>query len=381
MLGIGNFCAVNSVNHITQSFREKEIGMKKLSPVEYIWVDNQYPSQPLRSQTRMLHLPERPQLKDFPVWQNANFAASASDSAAARDCAAARVCTTSTKTAAWSLIPVRMYRDPLQFDGKFLLMCEVCDTHGDPHAANYRSRLRTLMNSVAGEAIEPWLGFEQQYTLLRDGRPLGFPSEGLPKPQGPYVWGAESDNVYGREIAEAHAAACMVAGILICGINAEVTPGQWEFQIGYRGFERESSDALAVADDVCLARFLLLRIAEQHGVKISFSGDAQNREWRGAAMHTKFSTALTRDPLLGLEAIYIIIAEIRKRAASNADVLQAITYNNSALHIPHPVARKGYGYLEDRRPAGDEDPYCVALSLIAAAIEGVLENSAASDAA
>ena len=36
----------------------------------------------------------------------------------------------------------------------------------------------------------------------------------------------------------------------------------------------------------------------------------------------------------------------------------------SSIRIPLPVQLKGYGYLEDRRPAANVDPYVVARLLI-----------------
>ena len=37
---------------------------------------------------------------------------------------------------------------------------------------------------------------------------------------------------YGRAISEAHYKACLFSGLEISGTNAEVMPGQWEYQIG-----------------------------------------------------------------------------------------------------------------------------------------------------
>lgn len=38
--------------------------------------------------------------------------------------------------------------------------------------------------------------------------------------------------IFGRDIVEAHYRACLYAGITISGVNAEVAPGQFEFQVG-----------------------------------------------------------------------------------------------------------------------------------------------------
>jgi hypothetical protein len=36
----------------------------------------------------------------------------------------------------------------------------------------------------------------------------------------------------------------------------------------------------------------------------------------------------------------------------------------TSVRIPRPVAAQGHGYLEDRRPAANADPYCVAAWLL-----------------
>ena len=71
----------------------------------------------------------------------------------------------------------------------------------------------------------------------------------------------------GRDIVEVHTQACIDAGLSICGTNAEVMPGQWEFQIGPVG-------PLDVGDQLYVARWLLHRIAEDFDVVISLRRQA-----------------------------------------------------------------------------------------------------------
>lgn len=344
--------------------------MNTINFAEYLWVDGARPTQQIRSKARVIRVPANPQPEDFPEW---SFDGSSTGQADGRD----SDCT---------LVPVRVCQDPFRGEGSFIVLCEVKSPDGNHHASNQRARLRERLND-AGSAVDPWLGFEQEYTMFRDGRPLGFPDDGLPGAQGPYYCGVGSENIFGREIAEAHAEACITAGILFYGINAEVMPGQWEFQIGYRGIDGESCGALRVADDVWVARYLLNRVGEQYGVRISLDNKPIKGDWNGAGMHTNFSTSYTRDPHFGIDAIHAIVAALETKHAEHiaqyGDRLDerltgdhetcdintfkyGVAHRGASIRIPHPVAQKGCGYLEDRRPGANADPYRVAMCLIGA---------------
>ena len=111
---------------------------------------------------------------------------------------------------------------------------------GTPHPSNTRAPIIDYPDF--------WAGFEQEYFLYQDGRPLGFPEEGYPLvPQGPYYCGVGYKYMGGiaREIVEEHLELCLAAGINHEGINAEVAKGQWEFQIFGKGQRATCSFASA----------------------------------------------------------------------------------------------------------------------------------------
>ncbi len=337
---------------------------------EYLWLDGASPTQRLRSKTRILQVAgaELPAPDSLPSW---SFDGSSTNQADGAD-------------SDLILEPVRVVRDPIRGGANILVLCEVFQADGRPHATNQRAELRALC-AANGGAFDPYVGFEQEYTLLSAGRPLGFPEDGFPAPQGPYYCGVGADAVYGREIVETHARACLEAGLLLFGVNAEVMPGQWEFQMGYRGFEGEGGDPLEVSDHVWIARYLLERIAAESDVVVSYDNKPMQGDWNGAGMHTNWSTNATRDPEGGLDAIWTAVGRLKQRHERHiarygaglekrltglhetCDINQfrhGVADRGASVRVPRQVREAGHGYLEDRRPGANSNPYEVCSELM-----------------
>src|SRR3989344_383196 len=134
---------------------------------EYIWIDGVKPTACLRSKTKILPKPVS-SLADVPIW---GFDGSSTEQAEGHfsDCL---------------LNPVRFVRDPLRRGDHILVLCEVMNPDESAHASNTRAKTREMEEKYAHH--EPWFGIEQEYTLYQGDRPLGFPEEGFPAPQGPY---------------------------------------------------------------------------------------------------------------------------------------------------------------------------------------------------
>lgn len=339
-----------------------------LGQAEYLWLDGAQPTQHLRSKTRIVNLPAGPvTADDFPQWSYDGSSTYQSDGG----------------DSDLILEPVRVVPDPIRGDGNYLVLCEVLYGDGTPHETNTRAALRALLVE-AGAEHDPWIGFEQEYTLIASGRPLGFPDTGFPAPQGPYYCSVGADRTFGRALVEAHTKACLEAGIMVYGINAEVMPGQWEFQIGYRGVNGESADPLTASDHLWFARWLLMRLGEDHGLVVTLDVKPVKGDWNGAGCHTNFSTASMRNAG-GLAAIDAAIERLRNRHTEHiavygdalADRLtglhetaaidefrSGVADRGASIRIPRQVQERGYGYLEDRRPGANCDPYRVAAALI-----------------
>ena len=248
-------------------------------------------------------------------------------------------------------------------------MCEVLLTDMTPHPTNTRALLAPVAEKYAGQ--EPLFGIEQEYTFFKDGRPLGFPRGGFPAPQGFYYCGVGADEVFGRDVVEAHLDACLEAGLGISGINAEVMPGQWEFQVGPLG-------PLDVADQLWVARWLLYRIAEDFGIAATLDPKPVKGDWNGAGAHTNFSTKAMRESLRrrssprarrsgrsASEHVENYGAGIEDRLTGQHETAPwnefsyGVSDRGASVRIPWQVEVDKKGYIEDRRPNANMDPYVV----------------------
>ncbi len=315
---------------------------------EYIWIDGTDPTPLLRSKTKILASPD-----DLPIW---GFDGSSTNQAPgkASDCV---------------LQPVFSCPDPIRGTPHLLVLCEVLLTDMTPHPSNTRALLASVAEQFADQ--ESLFGIEQEYTMFHGSRPLGFPDQaGYPAPQGPYYCGVGADDVYGRPLVEAHLDACLEAGLSISGINAEVMPGQWEFQVG-------PLSPLDVSDQLWMARWLLNRLGEDHGISVTLDPKPVRGDWNGAGCHTNFSTRQMRESydavVKAAEALGKNVAEhvanygvgIEDRltglheTAPYDQFSYGVSDRGASVRIPWQVAQEGKGYLEDRRPNANMDPYTV----------------------
>lgn len=323
--------------------------------LEYIWLDGYQPVPNLRSKTQVKEYETFPTLEELPNW---GFDGSSTKQAEGRssDCV---------------LKPVAVYPDVTRTNG-VLVMCEVMNPDGTPHITNGRA---TIIDDPG-----TWFGFEQEYFLYKDGRPLGFPADGYPEPQGKYYTGVGFNNVgdIARDIVEEHLDLCLEAGINHEGINAEVAKGQWEFQIFGKGSKK-------AADEVWVARYLLLRLCEGYGVDIEWHCKPLKGDWNGSGMHANFSTDYLRD-VGGKDYFEALMAAFEAHANEHIAVYgpdnhlrltglhetqsidkfnYGVANRGASIRVPHSFVNNDYkGYMEDRRPNSQGDPYQIASRIL-----------------
>jgi glutamine synthetase len=293
--------------------------------------------------------------------------------------------------------PVAIFPDPFRRGGNIIVLTETfvwADTKYQtlvPSLTNFRDQAKVIFDECKEE--QPWFGIEQEYTLLTkhdkfNTHPFGWPSNGYPGPQGPYYCSVGANVCFGRAIADAHYKACLYAGINISGTNAEVMPGQWEFQVG-------PCTGIEMGDHLWIARYLLMRIAEEHGIVISYDPKIF-KEWNGSGCHTNFSTTTMREGTGGMQYIHDMMGKFESQHALHIELYgegndQRLTGEHetssvskfsygcgnraASFRIPTSVmSANGKGYIEDRRPASNIDPYIVSAIIFDT---GVLETSKA----
>jgi len=342
---------------------------------EYIWIGGT--GMDIRSKARTLDLSEVLELSQIPDW---NYDGSSTLQADGEN------------SEVW-LVPRAFYLDPFRQGNNILVLCDTWKPDGTPANTNFRHLANEILRDCAYE--KPWFSFEQEYVLFRTDSfpswPLGFPEGGYPRAQGPYYCGVGGDVCYGRQIMEAHYKCCLYSGLHISGTNAEVMPGQWEYQIG-------PCLGIEAGDEMWISRYLLLRVSEHFGVAVNW--DSKPMEgWNGSGCHTNYSTRSTRNSN-GLDTIYNYIRKLEekhkyfievtgygnhKRLTGNYETssMEKFSYGiadrSASIRIPRVTEKAGKGYLEDRRPASNCDPYVISGVLADLTILEGLKSSALHD--
>jgi glutamine synthetase len=334
---------------------------KHKAVIEYIWIDG---IDNIRSKIRVMHNISNINSNMFEdlIW---NYDGSSTNQA------------NSDGDSEVILQPCFICKNPLKKNDNncqnYILLCETLDSLGNPLPSNTRHLSAELFNA-SSENYEPWFGLEQEYFLMNDNIRKSIDKLMANNPE--FKQSSNTTHYCGKSIihderiiAETHLNACIEAGLTISGINSEVSFFQWEFQIG-------PVEGILAADSLIVARFLLERIAEKYGYEICYEPKPY-KKLNGSGCHINFSTKKMRDTN-GIEEIYKSIQKLETKHTEHIAVygknnemrltgkhetanIHTFTHGvgtrNTSIRIPNSVAKNGYGYFEDRRPASNVDPY------------------------
>jgi len=317
--------------------------------LEYVWIDGYTPEPNLRSKIKIVDYEQIKNclvLNNFPEW---NFDGSSTLQAEGNssDCI---------------LIPVRHYF--YDHTNTIYVLCEVMNSDGTPHETNTRSKLN-------GDQEDLWFGFEQEYFIYdrKNKCILGHDENNL-EPQGKYYCGV-GEYVVGRDFVEEHMDMCLKYGIDITGVNAEVALGQWEYQVLSKG-------KLKGGDDLWMTRYFLYKISEKYNYGINLHPKPlKYGEWNGSGLHTNFSNDIMRNEG-GEEYFKSIFTSFENRHKEHIESYGSdnnlrltgnfetqsidkfswgVSDRGASIRVPKTTADNWKGYLEDRRPGSNADPY------------------------
>ena len=326
--------------------------------VEYIWLDiDGIP----RSKTKVIYdkKPEKMEDLKLPFW---NFDGSSTEQASGVD-------------SELVLKPQTVCLDPFRGGDSLMVLCDVYKYSNDgdfvPHATNTRYNAAKLFESHASQ--KSLFGIEQEFFLMKGEDNLAIShNEGKKmKPQGDYYCGNGSNNAIGRDCVEAAFKRCIIAGIRVTGMNAEVAPAQWEIQV--------SANGIAASDQLHLMRYIMNRTAEMYGLWINYHPKPLGDNWNGSGCHVNFSTEEMRGKD-GIEFINVACKgleqnhdkhiiqygdnnELRLTGEYETSSFNKFTWGvgdrTASVRVTNETLHNKCGYLEDRRPSSNMDPYVV----------------------
>jgi glutamine synthetase len=305
--------------------------------VEYIWIDG---FGTTRSKTRVI---QNGSIDTIPTW---NYDGSSTGQAM-------------TEQSEVILRPVAHYPSPFSHLD-YLVLCDTWLPSGDPHPSNQRVHYKEVEGSR--------FGFEQEFFLTDKSGTL-VPSSA---PQGGYYCGVGANHAIERTCILEAMTHCIKAGLKITGMNAEVAPAQWELQIDDMGIQ--------ACDGLWMLRYILTRTVESYGFGIELHPKPLGPEWNGSGGHTNYSTPDMRAPG-GYSVILKMIQELGKNHGEDIEFYgednrmrlsgkcetssydrfsYGVADRSASIRIPTETHQQQCGYLEDRRPASNMDPYRIA---------------------
>lgn len=264
---------------------------------------------------------------------------------------------------------------------KFYVFCESLNKDGTPAEGNTRHTCVKYFEQDRVKESDPIFGMEQEFYVLKDGKPLVWSDN--PEPQGDYYCGVGHQSI-GRGRAFLEEMTNIINDddlkLNITGTNMEVGPGQMEVQLCEHGLE--------AADKMLVMRFFMIIEAEARDLEVDFTPKPSilsGPEWNGSGCHVNFSTKEMREdgesPLSAVLAMANALQNLKDNHSSQVQYLGSennrkrltgenetssydtftygVAHRGASARIPRQCVKDLKGYIEDRRPGSDMDPYVV----------------------
>jgi glutamine synthetase len=333
------------------------------SIIEYIWIGGE---MELRSKARVLvidhTLTKEQLLKKIPDW---NYDGSSTKQAKGND-------------SEIIIKPRKIVNCPFRKNNNYLVLCDTYKPDGTPVFNNNRVNAYKIFRQNLSE--EPWFGIEQEFFIMNSltNQPLGFNNETYEKitSQGQNYCSVGSLNSFGRKIMDRVLDNLLYAELDVSGINAEVAPGQWEYQIG-------PVVGIDAGDQLWMSRYILERTCEGFNTHINYDPKPLEGDWNGSGLHTNYSTKSMREGTAYQTGLQIIDSAITKLSLKHDQHMLVYGKDNdkrmtgeyetaqwdkftvgranrgASIRIGNETIVNKRGYFEDRRPASNADPYQV----------------------
>lgn len=257
-----------------------------------------------------------------------------------------------------------------------IALCDIFDINGNPLSHRKAAEEYFTREEVLKE--EPWFGLEQEFFLIPKSN---FSENYFTEISNKNEYCSTNRNYTERCIINNFITLCHNFNITLSGVNSEVSPHQWEFQLFGKG--------LNVCDQLYISRFILETIAEQYQYIVSYSPKI-NSNVSGSGCHVNFSTNSTRTENTGYDLIKQYIKRFEEKhmklidccSEKNKERLSGkfetakwdkftwgVGTRNTSIRVPNDTFKNKCGYLEDRRPGSDIDPYLYCMTMCKIALD------------
>ena len=255
------------------------------------------------------------------------------------------------------LVPLKCVKNPfIRDDRHWLVFCE----YKYPNETNHKNNIRNKLEKVTQDYGDIHLAITQQFVLFKNDQPLGWSKEvDLIK-----NYSAKLDySKYSQNIIDELTDAFLYVGINISSFNMERMVGKWSLTLGVQSL-------LEACDELYLVRYLIQRICYNNNIIPCFISNP----YKNSQIYTKCHFAISTPKMREENSLEEIVAACEKLQLKHLEQHKMLckhnsrkfTYgqNNSQYDVNIVLNNDNSGYIQDKRCAGDCNPYHVLSKII-----------------